>query len=244
MTDMSLFRISATVAILSTVALTACSSVGTSTARLPSESPDATSSAAAQPGRMSGFGYKTAWLAFRDLSQQQVAAALLSDPTTQTWQEAIAASYAESGSLVAVTPPIAGRGGNWVLATGIALLLKEPDVAALSKQTGTEVQYFLSDRVSETHGWERAEGGRLLRAFEWTGDSGELLKWTGRPGRLEVSLGLPDVNSTTPATSDAVFDADIDEESVMAVAGQWSVNPQTLEGAPSARDPLVGRLAG
>lgn len=199
--------------------------------------------AASQPGTMSGFGYKTAWLAFRGLTQQQVAAALeLRDPRPQSWKQAITGSYADSGSLVAVTPPVAGRGGDWVLATGVTLLLHEPNVAALSERTNTEVQYFLSDRISETHGWERADGGRLLRAFELSGDTGEVLKWSGRPDQVELSVGLPDITQATAATTDAIFNANIDEETVQALAGQWSVNPQTLDGAPSTGDPLVGSL--
>ena len=235
---------------LSTAALAACTSAGTSPDREPSKTTPSKATTPANPpafqtDRMSGFGYKTAWLAFRGLTQQQVTAALqLSDPKTQGWHDAIASSYAEGGSLVAVTPPVPGRGGDWVLATSVAILLQEPDITALSKQTGTEVQYFLSDRISETHGWERADGGHLLRAFEWTGDSGELLKWTGRPDRLELALGLPDIAGATQATADAVFDADIDEETVLTLAGQWSVNPQTLDGAPSPGNPLVGRLPG
>jgi hypothetical protein len=200
------------------------------------------SAPAAASNRVSGFGYKTAWLAFRGSTQQQVVAALgLSAAKAQDWPTAIRASYADNPA-VAVTPPFHGAGGNWILATSVALLLTEPDVAALSKKAGTEVQYFESDRISETHGWARAVDGRLIRAFQCSGDTGELLQWVGRPDSTEQGFGLPDVARATQATSDAVFDANIDEEAVMTLAGQWSVNPQSIDGTPSPGDPLVGTM--
>jgi len=200
------------------------------------------SSPAAASHLVSGFGYKSAWLAFRGSTQQQVATALgLAAATAQDWQTAIRATYADNPA-VAVTPPFHGSDGNWILATSVALLLTEPDVVALSKKVGTEVQYFETERISETHGWAKAVNGRLIRSFQWSGDSGEILKWVGRPDSTEQGFGLPDVAIATQATSDAVFDANIDEETVMTLAGRWSVNPQAIEGTPSHGDPLVGTM--
>lgn len=129
-----------------------------------------------------------------------------------------------------------------MLATSVALLLKEPDVAELSKKTGTEVQYFETERISETHGWARAIDGKLIRSFQWSGDLSEIMQWTGRPDRIELGFGLPDVAAVTPAVSKAVFDADIDEEIVMTLAGHWSVSPEAIVGTQSHGDPLVGTL--
>lgn len=200
------------------------------------------SSPVASSDLVARFGYKSAWLAFRGLTQQQVATALgLSGVKAQDWQTAIHATYVDNPA-VAVTPPFHGAGGNWTLATSVALMLAEPDVAALSKKTGTEVQYFVTERISDTHGWAKAVDGRLIRLFQWGGDMGEILKWVGRPDRIEQGFGLPDVARATQATSDALFDANIDEETVMTLAGHWSVSPEAIEGTPSHGDPLVGTM--
>lgn len=190
-----------------------------------------------------GFGFKTAWLAFRGSTPEQGASALrLSGVKAADWSTAIQASYATNGSAVAVTPPIHRAGGEWVLATGRSLLLHEPDLADLSKRSGTEVQYFLSERITETHGWARAAGGNVIRAFVWSGESGEILKWVGRPDAFEQTLGLPDVDRADQNTNDTVFDIGIDEDTVMAIAGKWSVDPAALDEKPSAGGPLIGAL--
>jgi len=176
------------------------------------------------------------------VTQAQVATALgLSAAKSQDWQTAISASYADNPA-VAVTPPMPGSDGNWVLATSVALLLKEPDIAALSKKDGTEVQYFETDRISETHGWAKAVDGKLVRSFQWSGDLGEIMQWAGRPDRTEQGFGLPDAADATRAVSDAVFDANIDEETVMTLARHWSVSPEAIVGTSSHGDPLVGTL--
>lgn len=156
---------------------------------------------------------------------------------------AIEASYDLSQPTVVVTPTVPGRGGVWVLATGVALAVNTPDIASLSQTAAADVQYFASHRVTETRIWAKASGGRIERWFGWSGESGEVLRWVGRPDSIELDLGLPDVDRATEATVDAVLESGIDEDSVMIIAGHWSVNPQTLEGAPVPGDPLVGTLS-
>jgi hypothetical protein len=91
-------------------------------------------------------------------------------------------------------------------------------------------------------GYPKAVDGKLIRSFQWSGDTGEILKWVGPPDSTEQGFGLPDVVNATQATSDAVFDASIDEETVMTLAGHWSLSPEAIQGTPSAGDPLVGTL--
>jgi len=192
---------------------------------------------------MTGFGYKTAWLAFRGHTEQRVAADLgIANAGLCDWATAIEASYDLSQPTVAITPALPGQGGLWVLATGFALAVNTPDIASLSQTTGADVQCFASHRVIETHIWAKASGGRIERWFGWSGESGEILRWVGRPDSVERDLGLPDVDRATEATVDAVAEAGINEDSVMIIAGHWSVNPQTLEGVPAPGDPLVGTL--
>jgi hypothetical protein len=79
---------------------------------------------------MTGFGYKTAWLAFHGQDQQQIAARLgLAGTRHEDWEPAIEASYDPRRQAVAITPALPGHGGVWALATGLILGL-EMDLVA------------------------------------------------------------------------------------------------------------------
>src|SRR5262249_57725703 len=106
-------------------------------------------------------------------------------------------------------PAVPGPGGLWVLAAGFALAVNTPDIASLSQTTGADVQYFASHRVIETHIWAKASGGRIERWFGWSGESGEILRWVGRPDSVGRDRGLPGVERGTQATIDAVPRASI-----------------------------------
>ena len=168
-------------------------------------------------------------LAFHGQTQRQVAARLglgLGEVRAEEdWRSAIDLSYDWRGSVIVVTPSLPGQDGAWVLATGAAPAINMPDVAKLSQLTGGAVQYFASHRVTETHIWAKADRGRILRFFGWSGESGEILQWTGKPDSAELEAGLPEVDSADDETNNAIFDAGVDEDAVMRIAGQWSINP-------------------
>ena len=222
---------------------TACSGHQRENQHRPTDSARSTQGSPMAPKVAVGFGYKTGWLAFRTSTQDEVVRALLlSWVKSADWPAAIDAAYARTGSGVAVTPPLHGVGGDWVLATGTPLMLHEPDTADLSKVARTEVQYFVSDRITETHGWARSVGGTLVRSFEFSGDTGELLSWEGRPDAAERGIGLPDVAHPDQTRTDAVFDLGIDEATVMTIAKAWSIDPTGLDGLTIDDEPLVGDM--
>jgi hypothetical protein len=191
---------------------------------------------------MAGFGYKTAWLSFRGMSQRDPVSLLgLQDVSEVEWPSAVASSYENHGSIVAVCPPLPGHDEDWVLATGGALFDPTPDLAALSARAGVEVQYFASHRVVEAQVWKRAVNGVLLRSFSWLGETGEILEWIGQPDDSERELGLPIDGSADDETIDAVIEAGIGERSVMAIAAAWSLDPTQLHGMPARGNPLIGR---
>jgi hypothetical protein len=175
---------------------------------------------------MTGFGYKQAWLAMRDGDPDAVLAALgLRDLGTVTWRAGGDLAYLTQDRLL-LTPLLPdGRGGRWLLAAGRWLLMNSAnvDVAGLSAKLGTEVQFFVTYRVLELHGWARAVGGRLVRAFRYVGERGEVTDWRGDPDAVETAIGL--------AAPDA--DVIVDENDVMRVAAGWSVDPTGLDGQPA-----------
>lgn len=172
------------------------------------------------------FGYKTAWLAVLDRSQAQVAEALgLTGGRNVSGGEA-----AEAFDEVGLLPPVPGVDGRWTLAVSSDLAdISATRLASLSALLGTRVQAFASHRVVEAHRWLLADRGRLLRHVEVVGESGELV-WAGVPTPTETGLGLPALEEITDEEARFQVVLDVNEETVMAVARGWSIDPTTLSG--------------
>ncbi|GAA5182885.1 hypothetical protein GCM10023322_20790 [Rugosimonospora acidiphila] len=179
---------------------------------------------------MVGFGYKQAWLAIRDGQEASVVDALgLRDLGPVSWRDGIDLAYLTDDRVV-LTPQLPGAGesrwllvtGRWLFGPGAAV-----DVAELSSVLGTEVQFFATYRVGEAHRWERAVDGRLVRAFGYVGESGEVTDWRGEPDAAEAAIGI------VRAPRDAETDILVSEDDVMRLAGAWSVDPSVLGAKPS-----------
>jgi hypothetical protein len=117
-------------------------------------------------------------------------------------------------------------------------------LAQLSAELGCEVQYFATHRVAEAHTWSRAVGGKLLRAYRYVGEAGEVELDIGEKTSAEAELGFTFFDGSSPeAQSDGYWERDDlrlpTEEDVMNLAGRWSVNPSILESVP---DGLIGAL--
>jgi hypothetical protein len=172
---------------------------------------------------MVGFGGKQAWLAVRDGDPAAVLAALgLRDLGTVAWRDGIDLAHV-TDDRVAVTPLLAE---HWTLAVGRRFLLATPDLPALSRALGTEVQFFATHRVTESHRWQRAVNGELIRAFGYVGQTGEITTWHGDPDPVELAAHVP-------AMIDDETMVLIAEQDVLHVAGAWSIDPTTLGGRPA-----------
>jgi hypothetical protein len=180
-------------------------------------------------GSMVGFGSKQAWLAIRDGDPAQVQAELgLRDLGPVPWREGIDLAYLTDDRL-ALTPPLPGAGGApWLLITGRWLLRAgaRVHVADLSAKLATEVQFFATYRVGESHRWARAVDGELVRAFGYVGETGEIIDWHGAPDEVERAIGLP-------PEPDGETDLLVSEPDVLRLAGAWSVDPSGLHGKPA-----------
>lgn len=182
--------------------------------------------------RMVGFGSKQAWLAIRDGEPARVMEALgLRDLGPVPWRQGVDLAYLTDDRLV-LTPPLPGAGtaagARWLLVAGRWLLRAgaRVDVVELSAVLGTEVQLFATYRVGESHRWERAVDGELVRAFGYVGETGEVTEWRGEPDETERAIGLPD-------GEDEADDLLVSERDVLRMAGAWSVDPSALDGGPA-----------
>jgi hypothetical protein len=128
---------------------------------------------------------------------------------------------------VFLTPAVDG----WTLAVlGSSKLFEDDglaggalDLPSLSRRFG-EVQKFATHRVVDYQEWQRWVNGSPVRRYCWIGESGEIPFDEGEPVSAEGNL-------LRAADLDGDWDASdfADEETVMAVAAQWSVDPTTLD---------------
>lgn len=187
------------------------------------------------------FGYKMTWLALRAENSAVVAAALkLDNPKPASWNDGIKFAcddFAAKGGPIFISPPING----WVLAIGFdeRLDLHTPTpgheynttILELSKKFG-EAHYYGTHRVTEVHAWAKAVNGKMVRAYSWVGDQGEVFLDIGPLTKEEKKLGMKyDGEENVP-----------DEENVLDIAAAWSVDPRLSNISSIPGEGLIGRI--
>jgi hypothetical protein len=175
---------------------------------------------------MTPFGYKMGWLAIRSTDKNLILAALgLTIIKEIIWDKGIDTIYSEGkDNVIFITPAV----NDWTFIIGLwALGTGEEDsvhnienlITKLSTQFD-EVQAFATHRVIEYHHWMLAQKGQLVRAFAYLGESAEVLTDTGELTQIEQPYKWDQLEEClwTP-----------DEETVLEVAGAWSINPTEIE---------------
>jgi hypothetical protein len=180
------------------------------------------------------FGYKCMWFAVKsDHPEELIKILNLSDIRPCNWQIGIEKAYENS---VFITPPING----WTLACGHGLPHGDSRegiefvkniLQKLSKEYG-EAEFFCTHRVTEYHCWIKAAEGNIARVYSYLGEANENIVIEGEATDFEKTLHLTDTFSAEAKEKYYFEREDItlpDEEIVMKVAENWSVNPSTLE---------------
>ncbi len=175
-----------------------------------------------------GWGYKCAWFAVRSTDPSAVAECLqLSDVSSEPIGDVTDKTYERDSGYVAVIGPIDG----WCLAPFDLILsddLRMLDlVGALSIQFG-EAQLFTSYRVVSAYQFERWMDGTPIRQV-YVAD-GEVFRNHGEPDGFETSLLdiNEDVQHDEVDDDNFGFAMSIDEDTVLAMAEEWSVDPLSL----------------
>jgi uncharacterized protein YukE len=179
------------------------------------------------------FGYKIVWIAVKTDNKSELSKILgLKNSKPSNWKSGIENAYENS---VFITPQI----GEWTLAVGMGLPLGDSQESIeklekllneLSSEFG-EAQFFGTHRVVEYHNWMKSVNGKMERIYSYVGESMENIKVYGKPTEPESNLNL--FNSLSEeAKSDEYYDREdldyADEELVMKIAENWSVNPTKL----------------
>lgn len=184
------------------------------------------------------FGYKITWLAVKNATTSELAAAIsLKDQTPANWKSGIQAAY---GDFVFVTPEMNG----WVLAVGTALPQYPegrgtPDrrwhnfMESISK-TFHSACYFGSHRVVSFTIWSKWERGQEIRTqcdvgdVDFRSEHGPIT-----PAEIEARENFLRKQRARPSleVTEDDFESDVwltDEEDVLHIAEQWSISPANL----------------
>ncbi|RKP57996.1 hypothetical protein D7Z26_00330 [Cohnella endophytica] len=177
-----------------------------------------------------GFGYKTQWIAVKTSDTKSVVDSIsLTDVHEANWRT----GFAGTGSgYYFVSPPVQG----WTLIINPLM----PDLGAeissdplsfplkaisyLSQRFG-EAYYFGNHRIVGYYSWAKASKGIVERAFGYLGESGTIMLDQGVPTDEETSLNLVFSNLTI---NDGMKHPD--EEDVLSIAKQWTIDPRMTEG--------------
>lgn len=184
------------------------------------------------------FGYKCMWLAVKTSHKEKVAEILgLKETHPENWKTGIEEAY---NGKVFITPQI----GEWTLVVGYGLSGKnskseldeansyKDKINKLSSQFG-EAQFFATHRVTEYHLWAKSLNGQTVRVYSYVGEKGENILIEGQPTTVEKKYKLVNTFSKEAKNEKYFERTDLvtpDEELVMKIAANWSIDPSTLEG--------------
>ncbi|NHN26273.1 hypothetical protein FIA58_011345 [Flavobacterium jejuense] len=190
------------------------------------------------------FGYKTVWIAVKTNDKKRIIEILdLKNTQDANWKSGIETAYNDG---IFITPQI----GEWTLVVGMQLMRNggslndlnelETKLNQLSSEFG-EAQSFGTHRVVEYHHWMKSVKGKTVRIYSYLGEKGENIKIFGEPTTAETGLNL--FNSLSKeAASDSYWEREDldypDEELVMKIAEEWSVNPTKLSQWNDVKDEL------
>ena len=189
------------------------------------------------------FGYKIVWIAVKTNKKSELSKILgLKNPKPSNWKSGIENAYEDS---IFITPQI----GEWTLAVGMGLPLGDSQESIdkletllneLSSEFG-EAHFYGTHRVVEYHNWMKSVDGKMQRIYSYVGESMENIKVYGEPTEPEKNLNL--FNSLSEeAEKDEYWEREdldyADEELVMKIAENWSINPTKLSERTDIKDEL------
>lgn len=171
------------------------------------------------PDRPIAFGYKTSWLSVKDTNINKIVDDLnIKVIGKANWESGLNAAYNDGAVFIA--PPI----NEWTFVVGLYFDNWKDFVSTIAKSI-PDFYYFFTERVSETHAWISVKNKAIVRAFGYSGGSGEILFDEGNPTLEEISLGLEFEKLRNNKWDD---DTKVpDEDDVLAISSTWTIN--TLE---------------
>ena len=165
------------------------------------------------------FGYKCNWLCVKAGSPLEVIEKLgLKNAEPSNWDKGIEMAY---NGYRFVSPVLDGY--VLVVNFGMDILTLAPELLDEKARLFPELQFFVTQRVSDYHAWAKYINGVLIRGYGWSGCDGTVFLNTGEPTPEEVKLGF--TNLLPSAEADWSKYKTPDEEYVLELAAEWGVDP-------------------
>lgn len=176
------------------------------------------------------FGYKNTWFAIKGIDVYSALSVFsnLTNVCEISWEKGIL--EAENSRFKVFASGIY-EGWSFFISKGLCDPSQIEDIITLLLKLGEiaeEACYFSSYRTVETYGFAKVIQGRIIRMYCYSGEKGCIYKNMGEKTDAEKELSL---NFAT--NEDELFEEgfdEIDEDDLLRLAGQLSLNPELLIG--------------
>lgn len=165
------------------------------------------------------FGYNSTWLAIYGYTPRQVISTLnLKNVTVSTWKDGITATYQYNSGKIFVSPMI----NDYVLVVGIDDIIVDDNMLRSVAAQFNNMCAFANQNTVEYCYWTKFLKGKLVRAYRYVGESGEVELNIGQLTPEEIQLGFDKLLSSSDDNWDQKELPDYSH--VIAIAKAWSVD--------------------
>ena len=166
------------------------------------------------------FGYKCNWLCVKAGSPLEVIEKLgLKSPEPSNWDKGIEMAY---NGYRFVSPSLDGY--VLVVNFGMDILTLAPELLDEKAKLFPELQFFVTQRVSDYHAWAKYINGVMIRGYGWSGCDGAVFLNEGELTPEEVRLGFVRLLPSEEAEDWSKYKTP-DEEHVLELAAEWGIDP-------------------
>ncbi len=187
------------------------------------------------------FGYKSMWFAIKDVEADRLlfCCPYLKYVRETTWGDGLREIEEQWQSKAMLSGPYDG----WTFLAGICLWdVSEVDqivnIMSHMGECAGEVCFFASHRVSDAYAFAKMEQGKLIRLYSYA--DGQIFGCIGKKSDVEERLHLHLAEREEDLFEDE-FDS-LDEEDVLRIASEWSMNLETLFGREEARTIILEKI--
>lgn len=165
------------------------------------------------------FGYKCNWLCVKANSPLEVIEKLgLKNAEPSNWDKGIEMAY---NGYRFVSPALDGY--VLVVNIGMDILTLAPELLDEKAKLFSEMQFFVTQRVSDYHAWVKYVNGVMVRGYGWCGCDGMVFLNRGEFTPEETKLGF--TNLLPSEKADWGTHETACEEHVIELAAAWGVDP-------------------
>ena len=185
------------------------------------------------------FGYKITWFAIKGAEIDTILKKCpnLNNAAKTTWEDGLL-EIEQSYTKAFLSGPYKG----WTFLAGIGLCEPSQTEALIELllklgEIAEEVCYFTSHRTVDVYCFARVCQGEIIRLYCYSGEIGHIYKNIGERTEAEKKLLLSFATRDEDLYEEG-FD-EIDEDYILELAGQWSLDPESLIGEEEQENVIV-----